>query len=133
MRTCGGGKRGTETRSAAISGIRPERSSQYPVEKIGDFGVESLVHGVAVESHGPGESTSGLQLDQHLVIAMVVDIPRRVGVAALAEVDLAGLQSQPRDAARAGDFQSTALDRIEKVVVVMMVLLDALAGLQREF
>src|SRR5437870_6487838 len=64
---------------------------------------------------------------------MVVDIPRRVGVAALAEVDLAGLQSQPRDAGRAGDFQSTALDRIEKVVVVMMVLLDALAGLQREF
>ena len=83
--------------------------------------------------HRPVESTSAFQFDQDLVIAMVVDIPRRVSVAAFAEVDLAGIQGQPGDAAGAGDFESTALDRIEKVVVVVMVRLNALAGLEREF
>src|SRR3989442_2918636 len=78
-------------------------------------------------------TTSGFKFDQHVVIAMVVDIPRRMGVAAFAEVDLAGIQSQPGNAARAGDFESATLDWIEKVVVVMTVRLNALAGLEREF
>src|SRR3989442_6733183 len=78
-------------------------------------------------------TTSGFKFDQHLVIAMVVDIARRMGVAAFAEVDLAGIQSQPGDAAGAGDFESATLDWIEKVVVVVTVRLNALAGLQREF
>ena len=64
---------------------------------------------------------------------MVVDIPRRMGVAAFPEVDLAGIQSEPGDAAGAGDFESAPLDRIEEVVVIVMVRLDALAGLEREF
>src|SRR3989442_14332486 len=78
-------------------------------------------------------TTSGFKFDQHLVIAMVVDIARRMGVAAFAEVDLAGIQSQPGDAAGAGDFESATLGRIEKVVVVMTVRLHAPAWLRRDF
>jgi hypothetical protein len=63
---------------------------------------------------------------------MVVDTPRRMGVAAFSLVDVAGIQSQPGDAAGAGDFESATLERMEKVVVVMTVRLNALAGLQRE-
>ena len=64
---------------------------------------------------------------------MVVDIPCRMGVATFAEVNLAGVQSQLSDAAGAGNLESSALDRIEEVVVVVAVRLDTLAGLEREF
>jgi hypothetical protein len=37
------------------------------------------------------------------------------------------------DAAGAGNLESSALDRIEEVVVVVMMWLNALAGLEREF
>lgn len=66
------------------------------------------------------------------MIAMVVDILRRVGVATFAEVGLAGFQRQPGDAAGAGHLESPALDRVEEEIVVMVVRFNALAGLERE-
>ena len=60
---------------------------------------------------------------------MVVDIPRRMGVVAFAKIDLAGVQSQPGDSGGADHLESTTLDWIEKVIVVVMVRLNTLAGL----
>ena len=81
----------------------------------------------------PPRSFSGLQLDENLVIAMIVHVLGAVRVTAFAKIDLSGVERQPRRAARAIHFEHRAFDGIEKVVVVVAVSVDALAGLQREF
>ena len=67
------------------------------------------------------------------MIAMVVHVPGAVRVTALAKIDLSGVEREARRAARAIHFERGAFDGIEKVVVVVAVSVDALAGLQREF
>lgn len=76
---------------------------------------------------------SRLQLHQHFVIAMIVDVPGGMGVAALAEVHLAGIQRELSDAAVACYLKCAAFDGVEEVIVVMAVRFDALARLQRKF
>src|SRR4051794_752477 len=75
---------------------------------------------------------SGLELDQHLMVAMIVYVPRRMRIAAFAEINLTRVQCQPRGPGRPCHFKRGAFNRVKKIIVIVLMRFHAFPRPQRE-